>query len=393
MSNKKGYRNINGEGRRKVMPDGRIAFKKMVGYKANGKPNIIEVIQRKNETLTELKKRFDEKINAAEAATDNITLKDKYTVKDWLIKWLESYKKNTVKSSTYSFYHNLMSKHIISNIGELLLCDVKPLILQELCNRMIEKGLSVRTVRGVALILKSSFEEAFVNGIIKTNPALGIKVPRSCGNRENKIKAFTEEEQKRFLEAVKETYHEVFFVMALNTGMRIGEILGLQWEDIDFDSGIIHVNHNLVIVHDYKRPQEVILTTPKTLSSIRDIPITASLKAALMKHKQLHTDLFGEVSGFVFKTNSGREYHSRTSFDKELKRICSENNLPFITMHGMRHTFATRGLEAGVLPRVMQKLLGHSDWNMFYNTYSHVLSGIQDIEQKKLLEALDKMGL
>ena len=149
----------------------------------------------------------------------------------------------------------------------------------------------------------------------------------------------------------------------------------------------------MVIVHDYKRPQEVILTTPKTLSSIRDIPITASLKAALMKHKQLHTDLFGEVSGFVFKTNSGREYHSRTSFDKELKRICSENNLPFITMHGMRHTFATRGLEAGVLPRVMQKLLGHSDWNMFYNAYSHVLSGIQEIEQKMLLEALDKMRL
>ena len=398
MANRKGYRNINGEGSRKVMPDGRIAYKKMVGYKADGKPNIVEVIQRKNETIKDLKKRFDEKVSfaASISASDNDSLyetiikQDKILCGEWLLQWLETYKKNTVKRNTYVFYHNLINKHIIPQIGSLHLCDLKPLVLQELCNKMLDNGLSQRTVKGVAQIMKAALEEAVVNDITQSNPASKIKIPRDY-SKKKEIKAFTKDEEKIFLNAVKGTYHEVFFVMALNTGMRIGEILGLQWDDIDFENRMLHIRHNLVVVHDYKQTQEVILTTPKTLSSIRDIPITAALEASLIKHRQLHMELFGEISGFVFKTNSGSEYRSRTSFDKELKRICAENNLPCITMHGMRHTFATRGLEAGVLPRVMQKLLGHADWNMFYNTYSHVLSGVRDIEQEKLVAALDKI--
>lgn len=290
MANRKGYRNVNGEGSRKVMPDGRIAFKKMIGYKSNGKPNVIEVIQRKNETLTDLKKRFAEKVSNAnlvlvteEDSMRKILINQEHiSCSEWILQWLESYKKNTVKRNTYVFYHNLINKHIIPHIGHLYLCDIKPLILQELCNKMIDRGLSSRTVRGVAQILKSSFEEAHINDIIKSNPASRIKIPRDYSNSRKETKAFTAEEQKCFIEAVKGTYHEVFFVMALNTGMRIGEILGLQWEDIDFDKNIIHIRHNLVIVHDYKKSQEVLLTTPKTLSSIRDIPITVSLNVSLI---------------------------------------------------------------------------------------------------------------
>ncbi len=399
MANKKGYRNLNGDGSRKTKSDGRVAFRKMVGYKRNGKPNIVEAVQRKNESLTELKKRFEEKVSLAGAAYESpedlkkaIMKGDKVTCSEWITQWLETDKKYSVKKNTYVFYRNLICKHILPQIGSCRMCDIKPLLLQNLCNKMLEKGLSVRTVKGVAQILKASFEAAVINEILTVNPAIKIKIPRSY-SKKNEIEVLTKEEEKIFLNAVYGTYHEMFFILALNTGMRIGEMLGLQWEDIDLKNRVIHIKHNLVMIHDYKKPQEIILTTPKTMSGYRDIPITEALKTALLKHRQLHMDLFGSVSGYVFKTNTGMEYHSRTSFDKELKRICSENNLPEISMHGLRHTFATRGLEAGILPRVMQKLLGHADWNLFYNTYSHLLSGIQEVEQEKLVNALDKITM
>lgn len=391
-------RNINGEGSRKTMPDGRVAFRQMVGYREDGKPNIVEVIQRKNETIKDLKKRFQNKVALAKslpAGKDNelfnaMSKGGQLTLGEWLDEWMKNYKKNTVKPNTYAFYNNLIKKHIVPKLGSVALSDIKPLVLQNCCNNMLESGLSHRTVKGVAQIFHAALSEAWIDNLISANPGEKIKIVRDYSIKKE-IQAFTREEEMIFLKAVKDTYHEVFFVTALNTGMRIGEILGLQWEDIDFNNNVINVRHNLVIVHNYKTSQQVILGTPKTAAGVRTIPVTNTLKEALQKHKQLHIKLFNKAEGYVFKTNSGMEYHSRTSFDKELKRICKENNLPMITMHALRHSFATRGLEAGIQPRVMQKLLGHADWNMFYNTYSHVMKGIQDVEQEKLVEALDKI--
>lgn len=392
-------RNPNGEGSRKVMSDGRVTYKVMVGKSSDGKPIYLQVYQRKGETIANLKKRFEDEKKKF-AAIGSLSTKSTHmvdiikegadtSVKSFLIQFIEDYKKPVVKPSTYCYYTNILYSNILPMLGEYKLCEIKPIVLQNYIKLLCDSGLSYRTVKGALQLLKAGFDEAVHNELLVKNPAANVKIPKKPQKKD--VVVFTRDEQNTFMNAIKGLTHELFFTMALSTGMRCGEILGLQWKNVDFNTNTINICDNLTIVYDVNSGSSVHLGTPKSSAGIRKIPISAHLAELLKQHQQEHMLLFGEVDGFVFKTNQNQPYHSRSTFAKALKKICSDNNLPILNLHALRHCFATRGLEAGVMPRVMQNLLGHEDFTLFTQTYSHVLDELYSKESEKLLDAIEEI--
>ncbi len=393
-------RNPNNTGSRKVMPDGRITYKSMVGKKADGKPLYIQVYQRKGETPSQLKARFDKELEKYEAINSNFEFDSpmynivkkggETTAEIFLKQFIDDFKKPVVKPTTLAYYRNLYNSNIVPYIGKYKLKELKPILLQNLLLELAEQNLSYRTIKGVAQFLKSAFSEAVYNELIEKNPAENLKIPKKSSKKA--ISAFTKEEQKIFMDAIKGHTHEVFFTMALTTGARVGEMLGLKWDNVDMEKRVIHIRENLTVTYEKGEKCKVYLGTPKSTAGIRTIPISDSLYHLLIKHQKEHEALFGEVEGFVFKTIHNSCYHSQSSISKALKEICRKNNLPVLNLHALRHTFATRGLEAGILPRAMEKLMGHSTWELFFNTYSHVMPDTYTLESEKLVEAINKIN-
>lgn len=393
-------RNPNLQGTRKLMPDGRISYKAMVGKTPEGKPKYLQVYQRKGEKAGDLKIRFETELQsyltASTALGENSVLKEvvkngsNVLLKDFLKLYIEDFKKDTVKPTTLSFYINIVSSNIVPYIGECRLRDLKPIILQNYIKELCNKGLSYRTVKGALQLLKSALVVAVHNEILDKNPAQNIKIPKKSEKRD--IKVFSKTEQKVFMKAIRGHLYETFFTLAITTGMRCGEMLGLLWEDVDFDKRIISVRQNLTFSYDKEEKTQVHIGTPKSSAGVRRIPIPYILNDALKKHQLEHYLMFGQASGFVFKTSSGGSYRSKGHFSKALKKICEENELPVLNLHALRHTFATRGLEAGVMPRTMQRLLGHEDFILFTTTYSHVLDDIYECESEKLVAAINDIN-
>lgn len=381
------------------MPDGRITYKKMVGKKENGKPRMIQVYQRKGETPSQVKIRFDEECSKYEAAKAIISNQGMYEIVrsgseallgTYLKQYIEDFKKPTVKPTTLSYYRCMVDEYINPYIGEYRLKEIKPMVLQNFLMELAEKDLSYRTIKGVLQILKAALDEAAYNELIDKNPAEKLKVPKK--NQKKKVLAFSKEEQKVFMQAIRGHRHELFYTIAITTGMRCGEILALKWKNVNMESKTIYVCENLTVSYDKEEKTKVHEGTPKSDTGVRTLPITERLKELLVKEMEIHMGLFGDINGFVLKTNQNAPYHSRSYFGRALKELCRKNGLPEINLHALRHSFATRGLEAGVSPRVMQLLLGHSDWQLFFNTYSHVMPDLYGAESKRLSEAMDKIN-
>lgn len=382
------------------MPDGRISYKTMIGKTDDGKARFLQVYQRKGESPSQLKARFDSEVERFLAAKsllgidsgiyDIVKNGSDSKLSDFMKRYLEDYKKPTVKSSTYAFYRNIMVSNINPYLGEYKLNQLRPIIVQSYVKKLCDKGLAFRTVKGALQLLKSCLAEAVHNELIEKNPAENIKIPKKTVKKN--INVFTREEQKIFMNAIKGHIYEVFFTMAITTGMRCGEMLGLTWENIDFDKKVIHIRQNLTIVYNAGEGNSIHIGTPKSAAGVRTIPISDALEKVLKMHKEEHYLLFGNAEGFVFKTNKNEHFHSKAHFSKALKTICIENGLPVLNIHALRHTFATRGLEAGIMPRTMQRLLGHEDTILFNTTYSHVLNDIYAQESEKLIEAINKIN-
>lgn len=392
-------RNLNNEGSRKIMPDGRITYKKMVGRKANGKPQMIQVYQRKGETASQVKERFEEECRKFDAAKAIISNTGMYEIVrsgynalfgPYLKQYIEDFKRPAVKPTTLNYYQCMTDEYIIPYVGEYKLGELKPMVLQNLLTELAQKGFSYRTIKGVLQILKAALDEAVYNELIEKNPAEKLKIPAQ--NKKKKIVVFSRDEQKVFMKAIKGHIYELFYTIAITTGMRCGEILALKWENIDLEKRKIYVCENLTISYNKTDKTSIHIGTPKSDTSIRELPIADGLMELLQKEREIHLKLFGEVEGFVLKTNKNTPYHSRSHFGRALKILCRENGLPEINLHALRHSFATRGLEAGISPRVMQILLGHSDWQLFFNTYSHVMPDLYGRETEHLTEAINQIN-
>ena len=312
------------------------------------------------------------------------------TLGEWIEIWLEEYKKPTVRGSSYLSIQNNFKNSINPKLGKILLKDLKPIMIQKFINDLAKQGLTRETIRKRHSVLLGALRQAIAENLISENAASYIKLPKTSEKKE--IQALTVEEQEKFIEAAKDvTYGEVLILM-LGTGLRIGEALALTWEDIDFEEGVLRVNKTVSI--DIKGKNTI--NPPKTKASNRTVPLIPSiiellkgLKKELAEKKLFFGEQFNELNLVFYlklNENGGGIMNGHCVRHTAIKKIREKTGLINLTPHVLRHTFATRGLESGIELRVMQELLGHSNFKMTTDLYTHVLP---DKKQESIMKLAD----
>lgn len=309
----------------------------------------------------------------------------KPTFKEVADLWLESYE-TTVKPTTYQNtrkYLNILIKDYFSDIRiESISVSMMQQIVLKLSKRYTAYSLYLSVVNRV-------FKFAMSLGIVQANPVDRIIRPKQQPPKSEKI-ALTKEELNQFLTLAKEHARPVLYAAwhtLAYTGLRKGELLGLEWSDIDLENKVISVQHNLVMVNGKYRIQ-----SPKTRKSIRKITIddiTASvLKSWKLEQKKLFFKNGVKNSNIVFSGSSG-EYLDKSHFRVSLKKFLKRYDLPAITVHGLRHTHASLLFEAGVEPKTISDRLGHANIQTTLDMYTHLNDNQRSDVADRLLKFLE----
>ncbi|MBO5352285.1 MAG: tyrosine-type recombinase/integrase [Lachnospiraceae bacterium] len=328
------------------------------------------------------------------------------TLNSFFETWLSEIKENTVKANTISVYMEIYKVHIAPALGRLQVSSINKLMIQRLLNNMSKNGLSPNTLAKTKAILYSIFKEAMENRMISYNPCENITIRRDKTER----RVLSSDEQKIFLEAIQGSRYEMLCILGLSTGLRIGELSGLRWSDINFEDKILTVERTYIYLHDVKNHQmKDVFHSPKTKNSCRSIRLLDSTLELLQKHKlkqEKEKAALGaewcpveDGEDLVFTTKTGgpvRGLNVSETLNNYVKKInkreeiqaARENREPVvferITPHTLRHTFATRAFESGIPPKVVQQILGHSSLEMTMDLYTHVTEDVQSKEIQKL---------
>lgn len=324
----------------------------------------------------------------------------------WFDIWLSEYKLPIVKNSTIMLYTSNYNRYIRDIIGGKMLRDIKTLHIQRLYMDMKKQGLSLGTIQIVNSILNNLFTQAIKNDILTKNPCLGAVLPKEI---KKEPRVMTREEQKVFMEVLKNNFYEALCLLALATGLRIGELTALKWGDIDFRNHIIHVERTLLYQKDYHTGENTFrYQTPKSETSKRKVPMIKEAEQILLQHRKKQTAfILSKGSGWtplrgmedlVFTTRNGTPvqevYIVKTlqrvtaQMNQYEEKIAHKNKKPVIyekiTPHTLRHTFATRAFENGLAPKTVQEILGHANLSITMDLYTHVTLETKKREMKKL---------
>lgn len=303
-----------------------------------------------------------------------------FTVKTWLEFWMQTYKLNTIKPRTYDYYEYSLIHYAYNMIGNIKLDKIKSAQIQQLYNSLFARGLSTSSISGVHKPLNQAFEQAIYNELIYKNPCKGVKIPK---REPRKSRAMTVGEQEIFIQACNGTTYHNLFIFLLNTGMRRGEALCLTWKDINFDEMLVIVNKSMSIVKNRDENAETknlqIISSTKTESGERTIPINKICLSILQKQPKSNS--------FVFSSKVGTplgERNVQRAFTELLKKTGLDESSG-LTIHSLRHTFATRLLEKNANIKVVSELLGHKSIQITLDIYSHVQPSLKN-QTIKLLD-------
>lgn len=300
----------------------------------------------------------------------------KTTVSQWIDEWLNTYKKNEVRVTTWETYDETAKTYIKPALGALSLSELQPEHIQKLYNGMIAKQLAPGTVARVHLVLHGALQQAVKSRIINYNPSKAVTLPKA---KKSQARALTMAELEVICSGKYNETHKVLFLFLAGTGLRVGEALGLWWSDIDFDAGVVHVNKGLV-----RSRQGLIYQETKTEKSTRTAPIASFALEQLKQHKirMKSLRLYREENPVFCNSVGGVLGYETVSHS--FRRLCKRLNLSGITIHSLRHTFATFLLERGENLKTVQELLGHSKIATTADIYSHVSKEIKKEAVSKL---------
>ncbi|ACO28786.1 site-specific integrase [Bacillus cereus] len=306
----------------------------------------------------------------------------KITLKDYLIQWLEI-KKMSVEKSSLSRYQSNINKHIIPNIGMISLHKLNVMHIQKCYQSALNSGIANNTILFQHRILTAALNLAVKQNIIPRNPATLAVIPKK---EKSSIQTWTEEEVKQFLLHSQESRYHIGYLLAITTGMRLGEVLGLRWQDVDFNNHTVTINQTLG--HDNK-----IKTSAKNNSSKRTIPIPLEVIEELKKCKlQVNKDKLRIGPAYhdldLIICNKLGEVTTRTTFTRHFDKVIKNAGIKKIKFHDTRHTHATLLLKQGVHPKVVSERLGHSDISLTLRVYSHVLPNIQEDAVKAFAKSI-----
>jgi integrase len=286
-------------------------------------------------------------------------------------------KKQYVKKSSFSAYMLLTENHLLPTFGDkhtIEEAEVQVFVFQK-----IEQGLSHKTIKDILIVLKMVLKFGAKNKWLEYQ-AFDIQFPTE--REKHDIEVLSRTNQKKIMNYIQEhfTFRNLGIFICLSAGIRIGEVCALTWENIDTDRGIICIKRTIqriYIIEDNIRKTEVILDTPKTKNSIREIPMSRDLLRMLKPIKKIVNNSF-----FVL-TNDEKPTEPRT-YRSYYKNLMRELEMPELKFHGLRHSFATRCIESKCDYKTVSVLLGHSNISTTLNLYVH-----PNLEQKK--KAIDQM--
>ncbi|HJF21758.1 MAG TPA: tyrosine-type recombinase/integrase [Mammaliicoccus lentus] len=335
----------------------------------------------------------------------NLTLNDMYKV------WVEV--KKGLKPNTFNNYKYMYKHFVYDRLGMYKIRSLHKTDIRRFYNHLIDNdGLKVNTVGTIHLIIHQILDMAVEDDILRKNVSdNGLKeLKKVRGLHGQKRKALTVAQQNTFLDFLEKSpkykhWYPVFAVM-LGTGLRVGELTGLRWQDIDFDNNVIRVTHTLVFYEKSKSDRTGFgINTPKTKAGYRTVPMIKTVRDALLalrgqleKNKLSSIDVIDGFNDFVFINRFGHVQHQGT-LNKALKRIIRDANfeimnkkssiineekiLPNFSCHTLRHTFTTRLIESGMNIKVIQEALGHSDIQTTLNIYADVT---KELKQQQFVE-------
>jgi integrase len=340
-----------------------------------------------NKTVKGGKKDAERYLTTTLSAISNGTFVEpsSFTLNEYLDKWLESACRQRVSERTFAEYTALLKRYVRESLGKKKLSDLRALDIQTLYSELLQRGLSPRIVRYTHAVLSSSLKQAVRWNILYRNPAESVQLPKLV---RKEMRALTAEESGGFLRALAEDRNRALFALALSTGMRPEEYLGLRWVDVDFIKATVMVRRALVW---RTKGGGWYFTEPKTSRSRRTIPLPCSMSRALAEHKRRQSEERLKLGSewqdhdLVFTTSIGTPLNISNLTRKHFKPALERAGLPrTIRLYDLRHTCATLLLSAGENPKVVSERLGHASITLTLDVYSHVLPDMQRAATEKL---------
>ena len=371
----------NGEGNIRKRKDGRWEGRYTAGVDPEtGKPIAKSVLAR---TQRECKEKLQKAMEELEKI--DITKRRDYTVGEWAQLWYENYAKPAVRASTAAYYKNYIDQHIVPRIGDIKLTALTTLQIQKFYNETKARGrvqryenmnylsLSNKTIRGLHTMLRQCLEQAVTERLIPYNPANGCRLPKK---EKKKMQIIPPEKIRDYLKAAEEWGVLPMFYLELVSGLRKGELVALQWGDLDEANCTISVSKQA----SWDTEGNLILSQPKTGNSIREVSIPQDAVELLKQEHAKHPD-----DPWMFPSSRTGEMYHPDSVVTLHKRILKDAGLEHIRFHDLRHTFATLALQNGVDVKTVSSMLGHYDAGFTLRTYTHATRQKQD-------EAAQTMG-
>lgn len=317
--------------------------------------------------LQECRKWLDEAKYIDEHSS--ITEANAMMVDAWFEYWI-SIKEKTVRPNTVRNYRERYHRNISKVIGKMLLIDVKPIHCQKIFSDMADEGYKTTTIYQTRITLYNMLDFAKENDVIINNPCKK-SVKSDMGQPSDKKEALTIDVQRKFLEAATDQSYENQYRFVLQTGLRTGELVGLKWDDIDFKNKTLTISRTM----EYRyKVGEWRIGPPKSESGYRTVPLTDEAIRILKAQKEKNSKIKVipmEWADQVFLCRKGEPVKNST-YDTALFKICDKVGIKRFSMHVLRHTFATRCIEAGMMPKTLQKILGHSNIGITMNLYVHI---------------------
>lgn len=302
---------------------------------------------------------------------------------EWLWYWFESYIRRSLKQSTAVSYRGHIKNHIEPEIGNIPLCKLGTLDLRKFYNNLYDgtcinqKKLSPKTIKNIHLTISAALGDAVDCGLISSNVCKGIVLPKKA---EKEMRVLNLSEQAAIHKAALSSNEPFHFgvYLSLMTGMRLGEVLGLQWRDINNEKCTISVRRtvNRLQTLDGKGKTERVVDSPKSKSSIRDIPIDNDTIRLFERHKIILGETLSvsdfKRTDFVFSSTYPYPAEPKT-MQKKFSQLASSEGIEDVHFHCLRHTFATRAIEGGMDVKTLSVLLGHANVETTLKRYVHVL--------------------
>ena len=297
---------------------------------------------------------------------------------EWLCQWIENYVRPSVKGRTYEQYENIVRLRLKPNFGGMSLEEMTPLAVQQYIrslsnhgNLKTGEGLSSNSINLIIVVIQNSMKMAYSLGLIDRYEMDKLKRPRV---QEKQVQCFTVAEQKKIENVIfiERRTKMLGVLICLYTGLRIGELLALQWSDIDFEKREMHICKTC-----YEKAGVRLTGSPKTRTSVRIIPIPEQIIPVLTKLKD------AGMCQYVISDHG--QYVSIRSYQRSFALLLKKLNIPHRGFHALRHTFATRALECGMDVRTLAEILGHKNPTVTLNRYAHSL-----MEHKR--EMMNRLG-